>query len=474
MSDNDLHYMNASAALALFEQKKLSPVEYMQAVIDRAENVNGKINALTQTFYEQALAKARAAEDKYARGARTRALEGLPLAVKDEAHIKGLPATAGCTVHKDVVATDTAYIVERSFNAGAILHMRTTTPEFSCAGVCHTKLWGVTRNPWNCDFTPGGSSGGTGAVLAAGMSPLGTGSDIGGSIRIPASASGVVGFKPPYGRNPQGGMFSLDFYCHEGPMARSVADCARLQNVMAGPHPRDIASLKPKLRLPLEYRPVKGMKIAWSMDLGYFEVDPQVRTNTANALQKLADAGAVVEEVDIGWTPSVFTAASNYLGHLMGATIAPMMRRHRDELTNYARAFGEKAGTTTAADFADSYEVASEMYDTFGPMMQKYDAFICPTLAIPAVPAAHDSSRDQVHINGVEVDPFLGWAMTYPFNILSRCPVLSVPSGRADNDVPTGVQIVGRTYDDATVFRVGHAIEAADPWYVEAAHRPSL
>ena len=474
MSDNDLHYMNASAALALFAQKKLSPVEYMQAVIDRAENVNGKINALTQTFYEQALAKARAAEDKYAKGARTRALEDLPLAVKDEAHIKGLPATAGCTVHKEVVATDTAYIVERSFNAGAILHMRTTTPEFSCAGVCHTKLWGVTRNPWNRDFTPGGSSGGTGAVLAAGMSPLGTGSDIGGSIRIPASASGVVGFKPPYGRNPQSGMFSLDFYSHEGPMARSVADCARLQNVMAGPHPRDIASLKPKLRLPLEYRPVKGMKIAWSMDLGYFEVDPQVRANTANVVKKLADAGAVVEEVDIGWTPSVFTAASNYLGHLMGATIAPMLRRHRDELTNYARAFGEKAVTTTAADFADSYEVAGQMYDTFGPMMQKYDAFICPTLAVPAVPAAHDSTRDQVHINGVEVDPFLGWAMTYPFNILSRCPVLSVPSGRADNDVPTGVQVVGRTYDDATVFRVGHAIEAADPWYVEATHRPSL
>jgi amidase len=474
MADNDLCYMSATEALSLFKRRWLSPVELMQAVIERAEAVNGKVNSLTETFYDQALEQAKAAETKYRKRDKVGALEGLPLAVKEEAHIKGLTATSGCVALKDVVAEDTSYIVERSFDAGAIMHVRTTTPEFSCAGVTHTKLWGVTGNPWNLAFTPGGSSGGTGATLAAGMTTLGTGSDIGGSIRIPASASGVVGFKPPYGRNPQGHIFNLDFYCHEGPMARTVADCALLQNAMSGPHPRDIASIKPKLNLPTKYKPVKGMKIAWSMDLGFFEVDKQVQKNTRDALKKLEDAGAIVEEVDIGWTPSVFTAAMNYLGHLFGNSIAPIMRRHRHEMTNYARWFADFGVTTTGADFVESLDIAGEMYDTFGPMMQNYEAFICPTLAVPSVAADLDSTTDKVQINGKEVEPMLGWAMTPPFNILSRCPVLAVPSGRARNNVPTGIQIVGRTYDDRSVFRVGHALEAADSWYKDADNRPKL
>jgi Asp-tRNA(Asn)/Glu-tRNA(Gln) amidotransferase A subunit family amidase len=474
MKAHDLCYLPAVDALRLFEQKKLSPVELMEAVIGRANKVNGAVNASSQTFYEEALDQARKAEAKYAAGARTRALEGLPLAVKDEMPVRGLPATSGSLALKDVVAEETAFVAERCFKAGAIMHMRTTTPEFCCSGVCHTKLWGVTRNPWNLDFSPGGSSGGTGAALAAGVATLGTGSDIAGSIRIPASLSGVVGFKPPYGRNPQGRVFNLDFYCHEGPMARSVADCAVLQNVMAGPHPRDIASLKPKLRLPLEYQPVRGLKIAWSMDLGYAEVDLEVQKNTHAALQKLSDAGATVEEVEIPWTSSVLTAALNYLGHLFGNSIGPLMQRHRHALTSYAREFADFGARTTGADFLESLDIAGEMYDSFGPMMEKHDAFLCPTTALPSVAADFDSTRELVHVNGVEVDPMLGWVMTYPFNILSRCPVLAVPSGRAGNGVPTGVQIVGRAYDDPTVFRVGHAIEAADPWYTSTGHRPEL
>jgi len=332
----------------------------------------------------------------------------------------------------------------------------------------------VTRNPWNTDYTPGGSSGGTGATLAAGIAPIATGSDIGGSIRIPASQSGVVGFKPPYGRNPQGKIFNLDFYCHSGPMARSVADCALLQNVMSGPHPRDIASVKPKIRLPLQYQPVKGMKIAYSMDLGFYEVDKDVVKNTKAALQKLKDAGCTVEEVDLGWTPKVMTAAMNYLGHLFGNVIAQTLRRHRHEMMPYAVAFADWGARTTGEDFVESLAIAGEMYDTLGPILERYDALVCPTIAMTAIPADHDSTRDKVVINGKEVDPMLGWAMTPAFNIMSRCPVLSVPSGRDRHGMPTGIQIVGPTYEDATVFRVGAAVEAADPWYVKAAHRPKL
>ena len=474
MESSDLHYLGAVEALRLMKEKRLSPVELMDAVIARAEAVNPHINAFSQCFFERAREQARAAEAKYAAGRRTRALEGLPLAVKDEEPIEGLPASQGCIGLKDEVSTYTSYIVERCFRVGALMHLRTTTPEFSCAGVTHTRLWGVTRNPWNPQFTPGGSSGGTGATLASGAATLGTGSDIAGSIRIPAACSGVVGFKPPYGRNPQNHIFNLDFYCHSGPMARSVADCALLQNVMAGPHPRDIATLKPKLRLPLDYDSVAGMKIAYSMDLGYFEVDEDVRRNTRDALDKLRDAGAEVEEVEIGWTPTVLTAAMNYLGHLFGNTIATVLRRHRHEMMPYAVAFAETGMRTTGEDFVESLAIAGELYDTLGPLLERHHALVCPTNALAAVPADHDSTRQRVTINGVEVDPMLGWCMTYPFNVTSRCPVLSVPSGRDRNGVPTGVQIVGRTYDDPTVFRVGAAIEAADPWYTTAGHRPRL
>ncbi|MBC6439957.1 MAG: amidase [Rhodospirillales bacterium] len=470
----DLHYMGAVEALDLFRKKKLSPVELMDAVIARAGKVQPRINAFSQTFYDQARDAARKAEARYARGARTRTLEGLPLAVKDEETIKGLPASSGCLAYRDVIGDETTYIVDRCFRAGGIMHARTTTPEFSCAGFTYTRLWGVTRNPWNTDYTPGGSSGGSAATLAAGCTTVATGSDIAGSIRIPASCSGVVGFKPPYGRNPQGRIFNLDFYCHSGPMARSVADCALLQNVMAGPHPRDIATVKPKVRIPLEYKSVKGMKIALSMDLGYCEVDRDVQKNTGAAVKKLQDAGAIVEEVDLGWTWATLTAAMNYLSHLFGNVIGETMRRHREEMMWYAIDIGEKGANSTAAHYLESLRIAGEMYDSLGPILERHDALICPTNALSAVPADHDWRKQPVRINGKEVQPLLGWVMTYPFNIMSRCPVLSVPSGLDGKGVPTGLQIVGRTYDDPTVFRIGAAVEAADPWYTKPSKRPKL
>ena len=474
MTSCDLSYTGAVDALRLFRTRKLSPVELMDAVIARAGQVAPTVNPFSQTFFDQAREQAVRAEARYASGARTRALEGLPLAIKDEETIKGLPASSGSIAFRDQIGEETTYIVERCLRAGAVMHVRTTTPEFSCAAVCHTRLWGVTRNPWNTAFTPGGSSGGSGAALAAGATTLATGSDIAGSIRIPSACSGVVGFKPPYGRNPQGHIFNLDFYCHSGPMARSVADCALLQNVMAGPHPRDIATVRPKLRLPLDFKPVTGMRIALSMDLGYVEVDEDVRRNTMAAVDKLRDAGAVVEECDLAWTPRILTAAMNYLGHLFGNTIAPAMRRHRHELMPYVVDFAEFGARTTGEDFIESLNIAGELYDTLGPLLERYDALLCPTNALAAVPAEHDPASDKVRINGTEVDPMLGWVMTYPFNIMSRCPVLSVPSGLDRNGVPTGLQIVGRTYDDATVFRVGAAVEAAEPWYGEADRRPDL
>jgi len=475
MSDLDLCYMPAHEALDRFRRRELSPVDLMEATIRRAEVVKTPVNALTFTHFDEAMDRARRAEARYARGARTGALEGLPVGIKDESEIKGKPTSSGSLILKDHIADQTSTMNARIMAAGGIVHARTATPEFSCSGTTWSRLWGVTRNPWNPAFTCGGSSGGAGASLASGTSTLATGSDIGGSIRIPASACGVVGYKPPYGRNPDDPPFNLDFFCHTGPMARTVKDAILLQNVMCGPSPHDISTLRPKLRLPTDYKPIKGWKIAFSMDLGMFEVDPDVQRNTRAALDVFRDLGAMVEEVELGWRPDMLQSGLDYLEHIFGAYLSTLLDEHGDKMTTYARQFAEKGRKSMASDFVHSLEVINEMYGTLGPILEKYDALICPTNALPAVAADYDQSTGRLEINGKTVDPMVGWAMTTPFNMLSRCPVLSVPSGHAGNGVPTGIQIVGRTYCDADVFRAGLAYETAvGGWYRGASHRPPL
>ena len=475
MPDLDLCYLPATEAVALFRQRKLSPVELMRAVIARAEAVEPTINAFADSYFDEALAKARKAEARYmGSGGRPRALEGIPVAIKDEMTIKGKRTTSGSLVYKDRIDTETNVLVQRLQRAGAIVHARGTTPEFCAVGICHSRLWGVTRNPWNPDYTTGGSSGGSGASLAAGSATLATGTDIGGSIRTPAACCGVVGFKPPYGRNPEVPVFNLDFYSHSGPMARTVADCALMQNVLAGPHPKDIAGLKPRKRLPAAYGTIKGWRIAYSLDLGYFQLDEDVRQSTLAALDVFRALGATVEEVSVPWTQDCQTAVMNHLDHIFGASMARFLAEHREVMTDYVIGIAERARASTADDFLRSLEVAVELYDSVGPMLERHDAFICPTNAIPAVPAEHDPIAPGFEINGVEVDADFGWVMTHPFNMLSRCPVLSVPSGRASNGVPTGIQIVARTYDDSRVFQAATAFERAQPWLDVPERRPGL
>ncbi len=475
MSDEELCYMPATQMLRQFKLKKISPVEVMQATIHRAEATEPTVNALSHTFFDAAMDQAKKAEEKYAKGARTRALEGLPVGIKDETEVKGMPCSSGSLTKKDYIAERTSVNNQRIMRTGGILHARTTTPEFSCAGYTHSKIWGVTRNPWNPKFTSGGSSGGASASLASGTSSIATGSDIGGSIRIPASATGLIGYKPPYGRNPEGPPFNLDQYCHTGPLARNVSDAILLQNVMCGPHPQDIASLKPRLVLPTKYQSIKGWKIAWSMDLGIFEIDTQVQNNTRNALDVFRSLGATVEEVDLGWTHEVVRAGVNYLDHIFGVSMLEAYEKHGDLLTEYARQFAISGGKSTAADFYRSMKVAAQMYNTFGPLFQKYNLFVCPTNALAAVAAEHDQSRDRIFINGKSVDPLLGWVLTLPFNMLSRCPVISMPSGRTRDNVPTGIQLVGPSYQDKVVFQGAMAFETAvGQWYTDAQNRPRL
>ena len=473
---DELCYLSAVEAIARFRSRDLSPVEVTEAVIRRAETVEPTINAFTHRFFDEALEAARRAEARYSgTGPRPRPLEGIPLAVKDETAVAGQPNTFGSLIYQDHVADHTSPMAERVIRAGAIIHARTTLPEFACAPYTHSRLYGISRNPWNPAFDVGGSSGGAAAALAAGTTTLAGGSDIGGSIRIPASCCGVVGYKPPYGRVPQDPPFNLDHYCHEGPLARTVADCAVFENVIAGPHPRDITSLRQRVRIPADLQPITGWKIAMAMDLGGWNVDDEVRRNTLAAADALRSAGATVEEVDLEWNKTeILTAALYHFGTIFGPEVAAAMAQHRDLMTDYAIRFAEVTATTPPDGFLRALEIEGRVYQHLSDVLQRYRVLICPTLALPAV-AAGDSLLDPVpEQDSADALPGFGHLMTIPFNLCSRCPVLSVPSGFASTGVPTGLQIVGRTFDDVSVFRAAAAFERERPWLDVPERRPDV
>ena len=455
----DLAYLSGCEALELFKAKKLSPVEHMQAQIDRAAKVEPTVNALVNTRFEYALEMAQKAEARFANGKRTRALEGLAVGIKDESFIKGLPTTFGSLSHKDFIAPNTSPVNAQIMAAGGIVHTRTATPEFSCTVTTHTKLWGVTRNPWNPEFTPGGSSGGSAASLASGTSVLATGSDIGGSIRVPASTCGLYGLKPSFGRNPADAPFNLDQYATDGPLARTARDMILLQNVMCGPSKHDMATLRPKLRISTEPKSIKGWKVAYSPDLGFYKVSDEVRSNTEAALDVFRAAGAIVEEVRIPWAASILDAARAHLEHLFGGSLAELVDEDPSSFMPYTRALVDGGRGSTAQRFLHAAEVANGMYADLAAIFESYRLLVCPTTAIPAVSATCDGVSDTVRVGGEDVHPLYGWILTVPFNMLNRCPVVSAPSGFGENGVPTGIQIVGHTYREQDVCQAAIAYE---------------
>jgi amidase len=475
--DLDLCYMSATEALAAFRSGRLKPSTLLQALIARIEQVNPVINALTDTYFDEARQQALAADEAYADGAASGALLGIPVLVKDAQRVKGKRTTHGSLLHMDAAPDEMSDpMIERLQDAGAIILARTTVPEFCISGVCRSLAWGNTVNPFNPAFGTGGSSGGSGAGLAAGFAPIATGTDIGGSIRIPASCCGVVGFKPPHGRNPDGPPANFDRYNHCGPLARSVADLALVQDVVSGAHPRDHDSLRETVDLPREAGRLDGVKIAFSMDLGYCPVDPEVRRNTLAALEHFRALGAEITNVDVPWTRACDAAAThwyNTMHYLRQASWAA--KTHADQLNDYTLAAAKGVEATTLDDVSRSWETQNDMYQFFGALMERFDLFLCPTTTIPAVKADHDATATDFEIDGIQVDPEYGWILTHHFNMLHHCPVLAVPSGFATTGVPTGLQIVGRTFDDPAVFRAALAYEAQiGGWFRNVAARPSI
>ncbi|MHC5060777.1 MAG: amidase [Planctomycetota bacterium] len=465
-SQDELVYMSASELLPLFKARKLSPVEVLKAQINRYEKVNKMVNCITYTHFDTAMDQAKESESRYMKGT-ARAIEGITVGIKDEHHDAGWIVTQGSNLFKNDRKDHADLIVTKLKEAGAVLPIQTTVPEFYLHGVTYTRLWGVSRCAWNLKYAVGGSSGGSGGSLSAGMCTLATGSDMGGSIRLPCAYNGLYGFKPPFGR--VGTLLPLSYFAGTGPMARTFADMVMMQNVISGPSPLEPATL-PKLEMPLDYPAIKGIRIAYSPNLGLTPIDEETKAGMAKAVSILRNLGAVVREVsvdpgfkgeDIG---EIFLAVA--LGGAMGGWLAEMADR-TDQMTTYAAHFVEKAASGKYGAVALN-QFENLLKDFYARMAQAvfekgYDALIMPTLPTSHIPANYDLVKGGYVLQGKKMPGIFIAALTLPWNLLNWCPVVSVPTVLSSQAMPMGMQIVGKPYEDIKVFRIAHAYEAAAP-----------
>lgn len=476
----DLPYLSAVGALRAFADRSLSPVELLDALIARAGQVEPQVNALAEKLFEQARAAALEAERRYRGGAHPppRALEGLPVAVKEAIPLAGHLVSEGLLRPLDSSpARDTAWSISRVLSAGGIVHARTTTSELCCMPMSHAVRWGVTHNPWDLRMSVGGSSGGSAAALAAGMSALALGSDIGGSIRAPACLAGVVGFKPPHGRVPIEPPAGLDPWLHVGPMARSVADAALLANVLAGPHPGDPTSLPAAPPTPDRFESLAGLRVACCPRPGDLPVEERVAANAEATARALRDAGARVESVEIDWRLDEVKQVMWGRGDMGRARSALALDRESPgAVSRYTVQCMERslAGSEAVSPRRRTL-LEARIRDALDAVLARFDALLIPTMGVACMRAGDDYIEHPLLVDSSPLDHFCDAALTPMLNIASACPVLAVPSGlasvgrdsSADGELmraPTGVQVIARPLDDAAAFRVAAAIEAVRPW----------
>ncbi len=471
---DELAYLSAEKQISLFQAGTLSPLDVLEAQIARVAKYNGplntsgdepadyrtwngKVNAICYEHFTEARNAAKEAEKRYRAGT-ARALEGITVAVKDENDVQGWRVTMGSLLLKDApVAEENSAIIDMLLAEGAVLHMQTTVPEFYMHGQTWSRLWGITRNPWNLHYAVGGSSGGSGAALAAGFTTLATGSDMGGSIRVPASQCGVYGFKPPFGRVPTS---EISFETL-GPMARTFGDLVLMQNAIAGPHPKVHASLRPKLVYPESYDNLRGVRIAVDYFASWIDagIDGSVRKALADAVETLRSLGAVVDEVELGWRgENLFeTFADGLLSTAMGDMLL-QAGANPEQLTSYVSNSLETMQSKGPKEMALSDALTTKLHRQLQDEVyaRGYQALVMPTLLTPYMQADNDPFADTVPVNGKPVAG-AGYVVTYIWNLLSRYPVVDVPIGLADNRIPMGMQVVGNTFDDLAAFRVAHA-----------------
>ena len=469
MSDDDLSYLSATEAAALIRDGSLSPTDLVTNALARIEEVNPTLNCFCFTYPEEAIEQARAAERAIAAGDDVGPLHGVPIAIKDLTPTKGKTTTFGSHAYKDWVPDYDALVVQRLLDAGAIMVGKTTTPEFAFSSLTDSPLWGITRNPWNPDHTPGGSSGGSAAAVVAGCVPLAEGSDAGGSVRIPASHSGCVGLKPSSGRIPFEFLpTQFDYMCCHGPLSRTVADAALFLKLCQGPDERDLNTLAPALgrRAAAERRSRPAPRALHRPRL--LPDRPGRRGEHPRGRRSPGAGGGGDRARRAGLERRVQRSLVGLLGRVPGHALRPPSGALAGQDAPLRRRLdGGGPEAMSAVELMKTETVYTEAWNALRPILERCDALLCPTEAIPAPTVDYDelgSMGDDADGRHQSMD------MTMQFNAL-KLPALSVPSGFSAQGLPTGLQIVGRRFDDLTVLRIGAALEQARPW---RQHRPPL
>lgn len=453
-------YLPLTEQLRRFAAGTLSPVELMHASLERISRYNPQLNAFNFVFAEQAMAGAKQAELMW-RDGNAGPLCGLPLAIKDETYIQGQITTNGSHCLAGFVAPSTDPAAVRLLDAGAVILGRTTTPEFSTSAVTWSDLWGVSCNPWNPAITCGGSSGGSAIAVASGMASFANATDIGGSVRIPAAFCGLYGYKPPHGRVAEISPYNIDSYCHHSILTRNLQDLRYVYPLLRGSDWQDSHSFIPDSNPELQPRKaVQQMKIAVSADLGFYPVAKDIKRELMRSADALRSAGLQVDEVRLNWDQRVIDTAKIQQRALMGLLLKRQFgsAEQRAKMTPYMQHYLAQVDKLTLEQILDANLYLCQMWDALAAVFKDYDLLICPTLATTAIKPDFDYSTDQVWIEQQEVDANKGWFMTYPFNSLSQCPVLSMPNGFCDNGVPSSVQLVGQPYQEGDVFAIAQLL----------------
>jgi aspartyl-tRNA(Asn)/glutamyl-tRNA(Gln) amidotransferase subunit A len=469
---NEICRMDAVSLAANIRSRDVSPVEVIDAVLARMDKLEPILHAFCTPTPELARETARKIEQNITAGKRVGPLAGVPVGIKDLVCTKGIKTVSGSLAYADFVPDEDDVVVERLKNAGAVILGKTNVPEFGYSGVGHNPVFPTTRNPWNTDLTPGGSSAGSGAAVASGMGPFAIGSDGGGSIRIPSCFSGLYGMKASMGRVPlypgvkderYPGVSSWEALEHIGPMSRTVADSALMLSVIAGPDDRDNRTL------PIEAGfdwmeslkgDLKGLKVAYTLDWGgYAAVDPRVRKIVTDAVKVFErDLGCVVEEANPGWD----NPYSGFWGMVVRETDLKGMRAIARQLGDKMTPHLKEVVMTdwTAEQLTDAVVMRKHVNNKMWRFMRKYDLLLTPTLCVPPFEVG---IQGPTAIDGKPVDQFEWLHFTYPMNLTGQ-PAATVPAGWTDDGLPVGLQIVGRHLGDAMVLRASACFEAARPW----------
>ncbi|MEP3276675.1 MAG: amidase family protein [Stappiaceae bacterium] len=440
---------------------EITPTELVEACIDRIESVNPQVNAVITTNYVEARRTAKQATSDLRSGGALPPLHGLPVVVKDLSDTRGLRTTYGSRCFADHVPESDSILVERLRSAGAIVLGKTNTPEFGAGANTSNQVFGATGNPFNPNVTSGGSSGGSAAALACDMAPLATGSDLGGSLRIPASFCGVVGMRPSPGLVPSKSHVSgFSQLWTDGPMARSVEDLALLLSSISAFDPRDPLST-PASRIDFDdfykLKDLTGMRVGFSTDLGVAEVDQEIATlfdarkadigrhfhNAEDVNLELSDATEIFR---------VLRAESLY------AAYGELVSKEPEMIGSNVRGNILEAAQLSLLDTARADAAHTALYRRFQTVFDDIDYLVCPATAVSPFPV---EENHPVEINGRPLDGYFAWyAITWALS-LTGCPIVTIPCGFDHNNMPFGIQIVGKRFSDLDLLQLSHALETA-------------